>query len=177
MSTNTKKNNTAAAIVDSVIDSAHVPNMQEKEPLSAAEKMDAFFASMSAEKVSTPVFAMPANGEHSVVIYSYEYKNGYGDNGDYFAIALRDVDKNTTWNMTLPADPEKILGFLGEVNMYSNGIVFRLNPAQAFGKLESKKFRVWTQQYENKGQTRVKTYANPVGYERFARYIASQSAK
>lgn len=178
MSNNTKKNTSAASAVSNLVDDAHVPNMQEKEPLSASEKMDAFFASMSAERVSTPVFALPANGVHEVVIYSYEYKNGYGDNGDYFSIALRDVEKNTTWNMTLPADPEKILGFLGEVNMFNNGIVFRLNALQAFGKLEKVNFKVWTQQFKNdKNELRVKTYANSKSYEKFARFIASQSAK
>lgn len=164
-------------IVNSIVDNAFVPDMQEKEPLTAEQKMTAFFESMAAEVVVTPIFALPNNGEHNVVIMSYEYHIGRGDNSDYFSIALKDVEKNNTWNMALSAEPEKVLGFLGEVNMYSNGVVFKLNPLQAFGKLETKPFRVWTQQYDNKGQTKVKTYSNPVGYEKFARYIASQAAQ
>ena len=166
----TKKTSSA---VNAIVDNAFVPNMQEKEPVSAEEKMAAFFQSLEGSKISTPTLALPSNGEHSVVITSYEYKNGYKDNGDYFLIDLKDVDKNITWAMTLPANSKDVMDFLGEINMYNKGIVYGLSPLKALGKLEKSMFRVWTQQYENdKGETRAKTYSNPVKYEKFARYIA-----
>lgn len=170
-------------IADSVFTPGEVEEVndritQEKRPLSAEEKMAAFFASMGDDTVSTPVFALPSNGEHIVVIDSYEYKNGYKDNGDYFQIALKELKKNITWNMSLPADPTEFMRFLGEINMYNKGIVYGLKPMEALGKLQSKKFCVWTQLYTgNDGKEHAKTYSNPVKYEKFARYLASQQAK
>ena len=182
MSTNTtsksRKSTKSVASVNNVVENAFVPDMTKKQSLTAEEKMSAFFAQMSGSVVSTPVFAMPSNGEHSIVIMSYELKNGYGDNDDYFKLELKDVDKNITWGMTLPATAEDVSKFLGEVNMYNNGIIYGMSPLAAFGRLGARAFKVWTQQYDDdKGNRRVKTYSNPVKYENFARYLASKSAK
>lgn len=151
---------------------------RETRPLTSEEKMAAFFASMTGMKVSSPAFALPENGEHTVVIYSYEYRNGYADNGDYFKISLKEPKRNITWDMSVPASPVEFMRFLDEINMYNESVVYGLDPVSALGKLQSTKFRVWTQQYNtDKGMHRAKTYSNPVGYEKFARYIASQEAQ
>lgn len=182
MSNNKNYSKNVTIIADSAFTPGEVEEVndritQEKRPLSAEEKMAAFFASMGEDTVSTPVFALPSNGEHIVVIDSYEYKNGYRDNGDYFQIALKELKKNITWNMSLPADTTEFMRFLGEINMYNKGIVYGLKPMEALGKLQSKKFRVWTQQFKNdKGEDRTKTYSNPVKYEKFARFVAYQEA-
>lgn len=181
MSTNTKK---YSKDVTAIVENAFVPHETEEvadkvtgenRALTPEEKMRALFDSLSGEVISTPTIANPDNGQHFVVIMSYELKNGYKDNGDYFLIALKEPSKNITWNMTLPANGKDICELLGEINSYNKGVVYQMNPLQAFGKLQSQKFRVWTQQYKNdKGEERVKTYSNPVKYEKFARYIASQ---
>lgn len=181
MSTNTIRTNNA------LIDNAFVPGENEEvadkvtreiRPLTSEEKMAAFFASMTGMKVSSPAVALPENGEHAVVIYSYEYRNGYADNGDYFKISLKEPKRNITWDMSVPANPIEFMRFLDEINMYNESVVYGLDPVSALGKLQSTKFRVWTQQYNtDKGMRRAKTYSNPVGYEKFARYIASQEAQ
>lgn len=179
MSTNKNNTiNTAAANVNAIVDNAFVPDMERKAQQTPDQKMAALFAAMAGQRVSTPVFANPDNGAHAVVMTSYELRNGRHGESDYFILALKDVAKNITWNMTLAAEPEAIMGFLNEVNMYSNGIVFRLEASEAFGRLEAREFNVWTQQYKNdKGELRVKTYCNPFSYERFARFIANKAAE
>ena len=184
---NTRKvNDEVSPDVTAVVETAFVPGSVEevvdkvtleKRTLSSEEKMAALFDSLSAEVISTPVFALPSNGEHSVVIMSYELKNGYRDNSDYFLVELKEPSKNICWNITIPATSKGVMEFLEEVNMYSKGVVYKMNPAQAFGKLETAQFRVWTQQFKNdKGEDRTKTYSNPVKYEKFARFVAYQEA-
>lgn len=184
MSTNTKKSVKSCTIIaDSAFTPGEVEEVNdrftgEKRPLSAEEKMSAFFATLSSEVISTPTVANPDNGQHFVVITDYELKNGYRDSGDYFLIALKEPSKNITWNMTLPATGKDVCEFLGEVNAYNKGIVFQMNPLKAIGKLQSQKFRVWTQFFtDGKGNERVKTYSNPVKYEKFARYIAFKASE
>lgn len=177
MATN-KNINTASATVDTIIDTAFVPDMQEKTPKTAEEKQSAFFASLAGKKVTAPVFAKPENGVHSVVIHEIEYKPGRNGREDYFAMKLKDVKKNIIWDFALSATAEAVMGFLNEVNMYSNGVVMYKEPEEALSILRKRSFNVWTLQYKDQhGVDRVKSYSNPDGYEKFSRYISYHSAE
>lgn len=173
--------------VTSIAENAFVPGeneeiadsiTRENRPLSAEEKMYALFAEMDNIEISTPAFDTPKNGEHMVVIMDYELKNGYKGSDDYFVIQLKELSRNITWGMTLPATGKDVSNFLGEINMYNKGMLYKLNPLKAFGVLQKEKFRVWTQEYkDDKNVQRVKTYSNPEKYEKFARYLAFKATE
>lgn len=168
-----RKNN-----ANDILECPFVPDMTEKTPKTAEEKKSAFFASMAGHKVTAPVFAKPDNGVHSVVMHNMEYTPGRNGRNDYFAIQLKDTKKNIIWDFALSATAAAVMGFLNEVNMYSNGVVSYKEPEEALGILAKRNFNVWTLQYKDeRGVDRVKTYSNPTGYEKFSRYISYHSAE
>jgi hypothetical protein len=170
-------NTTSTLSVNNLADSAFVPNMQQKEPMTASEREAALRARLAGKRISTPVFANPDNGEHSVVIHSRELREGRNGNEDYFVFRLKDIDRNICWDMSLTATEEILTAFESNINMYSNGVVQLMEIFDGLDALERKTFKVWTQQYkDDKGNARIKTYVNPDKYQKFANYIAFKLA-
>jgi hypothetical protein len=179
---NTRKvNDKVDPNVNAVVDHAFVPDMQDKampETIRNTETMqeDAFWASVSGNVVNSPVWATPANGEHSVIIYERQFAKASGTNPPRFYITFRDVEKNIQWRMKLLCSD--VCQFLNEVSAYNNGIGYGLEPQKVMGKLEKVAFKVWVQNFTtDKGENVYKTYANRDKYENFARFLASQQTK
>lgn len=167
------KKNTAAAVVNAVIDNAFVPDM-EKKPESEgirseqSKKTSDFFA-QHRTVIHTPFFEKPTNGIHTVVIDSY-------DAHSKLFLTLRDVKKNNLWTMVVKHDDFD--DFVAGINKYNRDVIGGLDGEAAIDLLMSKPFCVWVQNFTaDNGNECYKTYTNRNKYERFARHLAYEASR
>jgi hypothetical protein len=177
---------------NALVDEAFVPGeieetadniTRENRNLSGQELLMAARERRAGHVTHSAVYQKPDNGEHFVVVEKDEVKPTR--KGAKYIIELKDVNQNIKWSMAIDFTDEALDKLGLEINSFNVsakrgvGIIEGLEIIEAIeGKLRLQKFRVWTQQYVGlDGKTYVKTYTNPDGYEKFARYIASQEAQ